>query len=80
MPVHIIKSIFLKKIFTGQNALHELPDSFCKLKSLKVCQMSKNKIQILPSEFGDLSALEDLRLDNNLVIIFTKMQRIFFEL
>lgn len=75
MPVHIFE-----KLFTGQNALHELPDSFCKLKSLKVCQMSKNKIQILPSEFGDLSALEDLRLDNNLVIIVIKVQRIFFGL
>lgn len=41
--------------------------------------MSKNKIQILPSEFGDLSALEDLRLDNNLVIIVIKVQRIFFQ-
>lgn len=47
--------------------LHAIPDSFCKLKRLRVCQLSRNSIKKLPDNFGDLESLEDLRLDNNQV-------------
>ena len=45
--------------------IHELPESFGKLCSLRVCMLSKNHLQWLPSSFGNLSSLEDVRLDDN---------------
>ena len=49
----------------GQNRIYELPSSFSKLQSLRVCVLSKNHLELLPSDFGDLTKLEDLRVDNN---------------
>ena len=52
-------------LVTGQNRIHELPESFGKLCALRVCMLSKNHLQLLPSSFGDLCSLEDVRLDDN---------------
>ena len=52
-------------IFEGQNLIHELPESFGNLCSLRVCLLSKNHLQLLPSSFGNLASLEDVRLDDN---------------
>jgi Leucine-rich repeat (LRR) protein len=51
----------------GQNRLHELPESFGNLRSLRYCQLSKNLLELLPSSFGNLTKLEELRLDYNKV-------------
>ena len=59
----------LKLCLTGQNRIHELPESFGNLCSLRVCMLSKNHLQLLPSSFGNLCSLEDVRLDDNEVIL-----------
>ena len=59
------KIMFYFNNFVGQNLLHTLPDSFGNLKSLRICMLSKNHLMWLPSNIGDLQALEDLRLDDN---------------
>ena len=62
LNLHISLSNF---IFEGQNLIHELPESFGNLCSLRVCLLSKNHLQLLPSSFGNLASLEDVRLDDN---------------
>lgn len=47
------------------NNLGELPNSFCKLKNMKICILSMNYLTRLPENFGDLENLEELRLDSN---------------
>ena len=56
-------------VFTGQNLLCSLPETFGNLCSLRICQLSKNHIKQLPSSIGQLSKLEDLRLDHNKVLV-----------
>jgi len=52
---------------TGANELHDLPQSFGQLTSLKYLVLSMNELELLPSNFGSLSKLEELRLDRNRV-------------
>ena len=49
------------------NILMALPDSFCEMKSLKICTLSLNAIRTLPRSFGDLRSLQELFLANNMV-------------
>lgn len=45
--------------------MRDLPESFCHMTSLKYLVLSLNNLEILPSDFGCLSNLEELRLDRN---------------
>ncbi|KAJ8897536.1 hypothetical protein PR048_002883, partial [Dryococelus australis] len=49
----------------GGNELSFLPASFCKLKNLRRCVLSRNQLDSLPSDFGQLASLEELWLDGN---------------
>lgn len=57
----------LESINLNKNNLTTLPDTFCKLKSLTLCVLSSNHLQILPSRFGHLANLLELRLEYNQV-------------
>ena len=59
-------TFFIAIIFiTGNNFIYELPASFTKLKALKKCQLSKNRLDVLPEDFGSLVNLRELYLDTN---------------
>ena len=47
--------------------LDDLPESFSELLNLQVCILSVNQLTLLPSNFGLLTSLEELYLDNNRV-------------
>jgi Leucine-rich repeat (LRR) protein len=52
------------------NVIQYLPDSLCKLKSLRQFSIGMNCLKKLPEDFGNLTALEELRLELNEVFIY----------
>jgi Leucine-rich repeat (LRR) protein len=49
------------------NSLSRLPNSFCAMKNLETLTISLNYLTILPSDFGNLTSLQECFLSSNLV-------------
>jgi len=56
---------FEKKKKTIQKGLTELPDSLCRMTSLRDLRLDGNRLAALPAALGNLSALTRLSADNN---------------
>ncbi len=56
----------LTSLNLSSNALARLPDEVCRLKHLRVLNLLRNRLEVLPQRFGDLgSSLQELQLSRS---------------